>query len=194
MGTGFTDKEKERIYDRLRAAAVECMAVYGIKKTSVDQLVQKVGISKGAFYKFYDSKELLFFEVIVGMHVQLYDKAREILIHSIDLSKKERLKVAFMEAFELMKQTSMANIMENEMEYLLRKIPEPLLQQHCQDDRTNIESLMNASGFTFLVSSAELSAAISILFMSLVHRKSIGASFDKAFEMLVYGLCDKIIE
>ena len=34
-----------------------------MRKTAVDQLTQAVGIAKGSFYKFYASKELLFFAV-----------------------------------------------------------------------------------------------------------------------------------
>jgi len=193
MGTAFTEKENEIIKSKLKSCAMECMARYGIKKTSVDQLVEEVGISKGAFYKFYSSKELLFFEVMIDMHQLWYDKALEVLINRTDLAKKERSKLALMQVYEIMKKTAMIEIMENEMDYLMRKIPEEVLQEHCQDDETNIINLFQASGFKFSVSSNVLVASINILFMSLEHRKSIGPYFDEAFEVLIAALCEKVV-
>ena len=39
-----------------------------MKKTSVDQLTKAVGIAKGSFYKFFESKEMLFFAVLENIH------------------------------------------------------------------------------------------------------------------------------
>ncbi len=75
MGTAFTDNEKNIIKTKLKACASSCMSKYGIKKTTVDELVKEVGISKGAFYKFYDSKELLFLrylKIIIVKYMELH--------------------------------------------------------------------------------------------------------------------------
>ena len=44
------------------------MAQYGIRRTTVDEIVNRVNIPKGTFYLFYKSKELLLFEVIQEQH------------------------------------------------------------------------------------------------------------------------------
>ena len=54
MGKGFTESEKVIIKDKLKKAAEEALIKTGIRKTSVDELVLKAGISKGAFYLFYE--------------------------------------------------------------------------------------------------------------------------------------------
>ena len=64
MATAFDDNEKELIRKKLKEAAEECLLKYGVKKTTVDQLVQMAGISKGSFYSFYSAKEVLFFIVL----------------------------------------------------------------------------------------------------------------------------------
>ena len=79
MGKGFTESEKVIIKDKLKKAAEEALIKTGIRKTSVDELVLKAGISKGAFYLFYETKELLFFEVIVSFHDKLQADFMEIL-------------------------------------------------------------------------------------------------------------------
>lgn len=43
---------------------------YGYKKTSVDELCRQAGISKGAFYLFFESKEALFCEVLCSVQEQ----------------------------------------------------------------------------------------------------------------------------
>lgn len=37
------------------------------------------GTSKGAFYKFYPSKELLFFEILEDMHTEIYEASTGVL-------------------------------------------------------------------------------------------------------------------
>lgn len=44
------------------------MCVVGMRQTTVDQLVEAAGISKGAFYKFYSSKEMLFLDLLEDLH------------------------------------------------------------------------------------------------------------------------------
>lgn len=56
----FTDEQNEQIRNDLIREARRCGITIGMRKTSVEQLAEAVGISKGSFYKFFDSKELLF--------------------------------------------------------------------------------------------------------------------------------------
>jgi len=56
----FTDFETEQLRKALLKETRRCAVTLGMKKTSVDQLTKAVGIAKGSFYKFYESKEMLF--------------------------------------------------------------------------------------------------------------------------------------
>ena len=56
----FTDYETEQLRKALLKETRHCAVTLGMKKTSVDQLTRAVGIAKGSFYKFYESKEMLF--------------------------------------------------------------------------------------------------------------------------------------
>ena len=57
----FSDFETEQIRKALLEETRRCAVTLGMRKTSVEQLTQAVGISKGSFYRFYESKERLFF-------------------------------------------------------------------------------------------------------------------------------------
>ena len=60
----FTDYETEQLHKALLKETRRCAVTLGMKKTSVDQLTKAVGIAKGSFYKFYESKEMAFFAVL----------------------------------------------------------------------------------------------------------------------------------
>lgn len=57
----FSEEENKNIRRRLFEEAAKRAVTVGTRKTSVEELTEAVGISKGLFYKFFDSKELLFF-------------------------------------------------------------------------------------------------------------------------------------
>ena len=68
----FTDNQNETIRRDLIREARRCGVSIGMRKTSVEQLADAVGISKGSFYKFFPSKELLFFAVLEDIHTVVY--------------------------------------------------------------------------------------------------------------------------
>ncbi len=56
MPKAFSDHEKEMIHSQMREKGKALFEKQGLKKTSVDELTEAVGISKGAFYLFYESE------------------------------------------------------------------------------------------------------------------------------------------
>ncbi len=75
----FTDEQNEQIRNDLIREARRCGITIGMRKTSVEQLTEAVGISKGSFYKFFDSKELLFFAVLEDIHTECFAAAQKSL-------------------------------------------------------------------------------------------------------------------
>ena len=86
----FTDFETEQLRKALLKETRHCAVTLGMKKTSVDQLTKAVGIAKGSFYKFYESKEMLFFTVLEGIHSELYGVADRALSENAGLPAAER--------------------------------------------------------------------------------------------------------
>lgn len=60
----FTADERDRIEKKLMESAGECLALYGVRRTTVDEIVRRSHIAKGSFYLFYDSKEDLFLSLL----------------------------------------------------------------------------------------------------------------------------------
>ena len=71
MPRAFTDPERDAIRARLMDAGRELFAGRGIRATTVEQLARAAGISKGAFYLFYPSKEALFFALMEEIETEL---------------------------------------------------------------------------------------------------------------------------
>lgn len=61
---GFSDEERDRIRANLLATAREQFSQFGLEKTTVDDLTEDVAIGRSTFYRFYDSKEDLYLDVL----------------------------------------------------------------------------------------------------------------------------------
>ena len=61
----FTEKERELIRQKLMNNARKAFSKAGIKKTSIEELTNSVGIAKGSFYIFFKSKEAMYFEILI---------------------------------------------------------------------------------------------------------------------------------
>lgn len=77
MPKGFTDDEKKIITKKLIEECKYSWQRYGYKKTSVDELCKNVGISKGAFYIFFKTKEELFYNTLKEVQENLYKIVEE---------------------------------------------------------------------------------------------------------------------
>ena len=74
MPKRYSEEERAYIRKRLKEEAVSCMGQFGIRRTTVDEIVKRVNIPKGTFYLFYKSKELLLFDVIQEQHELINQK------------------------------------------------------------------------------------------------------------------------
>lgn len=174
MPASFTDNEMNEIRARLKSFARECLLRYGARKTSVDQLVAEAGISKGAFYRFYKTKELLFFEIIEDFHTEIMSGALEILKTMEQASEAERLEKALTEAVLSLERLGGAPLWSEEIDYLMRKLPDDVLKRHMLQDGTQMAELIRVTGIKVSRSPDEIAAVIRALFFLLSHKKEIG--------------------
>ncbi|GAB2475169.1 hypothetical protein GCM10027063_15020 [Promicromonospora xylanilytica] len=66
MPRGFTTQERDRISQALLTAGRELFTRQGLRKTALEELVAPAGIVKSTFYQFFDSKEALYLELMLG--------------------------------------------------------------------------------------------------------------------------------
>ena len=127
MALAFTKEQEKEIVSRLKKAAREGIAKAGMRKTTVDTLVQAAGISKGAFYKFYTSKELLFFELLEDLHTEVYTIAAGVLVENAALPPVERTAKAVLASCRIMGESKLLAFAALAVTDLLRSIPHEVL-------------------------------------------------------------------
>ena len=193
MATAFTSEEKEVIRKKLHKVAKECLQRYGVKKTTVDQMAAMVDISKGSFYNFYSSKEMLFFTVLEEYQIDVMNRLTEQLgmETKIDTNRLVQLLYDFYQDFRY---SFMYTIFKNhEMELLVRKLPkEAITNHHLIDDRM-VKKIVSRINIRENVSVEIVSALFRTIAMTILHIEEIGEKqFDIALKLVIQGIVEQI--
>ena len=193
MATAFTTEEKEVIRKKLHKVAKECLQRYGVKKTTVDQMAAMVDISKGSFYNFYSSKEMLFFKVLEEYQIDVMNRLTEQLgmETKIDTNRLVQLLYDFYQDFRY---SFMYTIFKNnEMELLIRKLPkEVIINHHLIDDRM-VKKIVSRINIRENVSVEIVSALFRTIAMTILHIEEIGEKqFDTTLKLVIQGVVEQI--
>ena len=193
MATAFTTEEKEVIRKKLHKVAKECLQRYGVKKTTVDQMAALADISKGSFYNFYSSKEMLFFAVLEEYQIDVMDRLTE----QLDMEAKidtNRLVQLLYDFYQDFRYSFMYTIFKNhEMELLVRKLPkEAITNHHLIDDRM-VKKIVSRINIRENVSVEIVSALFRTIAMTILHIEEIGEEqFDTTLKLVIQGIVEQI--
>ena len=195
MATAFTDEEKEIIRTKLHKAARECLQRYGVRKTTVDQMVAMVDISKGSFYNFYSSKEILFFTVLEEYQIEIMNSFAEQLEQKNQINTDQFARLLY-DFYQNFRYSFVFTIFKNrEMELLIRKLPKEVITTHHLLDDRMVEKIVSRINIRENVSVEIVSALFRTIAMSILHTEEIGEKqFDKILKLLIQGIVGQIIE
>jgi AcrR family transcriptional regulator len=198
MPKAFSEQEKEAIRAQMRERGKKLFEKQGIKKTSVDELAQTVGISKGAFYLFYESKEELLMEILEELEK---DFRARIFNFSIRPKSDARLLLAklFKDAlltwdeYPLLKNFGMTDY-----EYLARKLPPQRVQAHVNRDNEFVNEFIKRikrEGIVIKASPRIISNLMKSLFFVSLHRDDLGIdAYIEAMEILADLVARYVVE
>ena len=193
MATAFTDEEKKVIKKKLHTVAKECLQRYGVKKTTVDQMVVMANISKGSFYNFYSSKEMLFFAVLEEYQIDVMNRLTEQLgmEAKIDTNRLVQLLYDFYQDFRY---SFMYTIFKNhEMELLVRKLPKEVITNHHLIDDRMVKKIVSRINIRENVSVEIVSALFRTIAMTILHIEEIGEEqFDTTLRLVIQGVVEQI--
>jgi AcrR family transcriptional regulator len=196
MPKAFSEHEKELIDKRLLEQGYKMFSAYGLKKTNIEEIANAAGISKGAFYSFYESKEALFMDVIEQAEIRV----RQDLLAVIDLpgpSPRARLFAVLKKAFTLFKEIPILQFFTgNDFDLLFRRIPTEKLQGHLASDRAFFEELITRcqnAGIPIQAQTGQITGLLYLLVLSILHeddlsRNTFSGSIDLLLE-LVAAFC-----
>ena len=192
----YSEQEKEYIRKRLKEEAAKCLAQYGVRRTTVDEIVKRVNIPKGTFYLFYKSKELLLFEVIQeqqkNVNLELYQAFSDIVDMELSAEKLTDMIFEFYKKTEKMLVLKLSDA--GEIELLKRKLPQEIIDEHLQDDTDMIKKMIALFHVKKEVDIKVISAAFHAIYYITLHKAEIGEEqYDKALRVLIYGIVMQII-
>ena len=198
MPKGFSEREKEFIQKKLIEKGKECLETYGIQKTNVEDLTRAVGISKGSFYIFYNSKEELFFEIIEGIQEE-FRNTLSVNLSQGGKSPKENFKGLLRGILSLLDTNPiLKNFSMGEYEYLFRKLPGEKIQAHMKEDEefsARIVEKWQKEGFLIGYDPKVIMGLFLILIYTSFHKKDIGEDvYPATLELLIDSLANYLIK
>ncbi len=197
MPKSYSEEERAYIIERLKEEATDCLSTYGVKKTTVDELVKRVKIPKGTFYLFYKSKEQLLFEVFLELHEKIEKQMLEGLssmkIGNISIEDMTDLIYRF---YKIADESPLIKLLTSgDIEILARKLPKEVVSEHFVQDDFLIEKI-----FLMIPNANEkdvgtFSTAFRNIFFTMVYKKEMGEkNYDESLKILIRGLVIQLLE
>lgn len=196
MPKSYSEKEREYIKKRLKEEAAKCLAQYGVRRTTVDEIVKRVNIPKGTFYLFYKSKELLLFDAIQEQHEivnrELYQAISNLANQELSADKLTDVILEFYKMTEKMPILKLLDL--GEVELLARKLPQEVVQEHLQDDTDTIEKMFALLPLKKEIDIKVMSAVFHAIYYATLHKEEIGEEqYEAALRTLIYGIVIQVI-
>jgi AcrR family transcriptional regulator len=197
MPKAFTPDEKERIRAMLIEKAGELFARYGLRKTNIEDLTKAAGISKGAFYDFYPSKEALFLALLNGVEKAQREKIAQFELDP-ELSPADNLKAVLRFAFRYWENSDLNRILSKEdYAYLLRKLPPDALAENLHADESFIAGIIDQWKRSGLPLSRDVETTMGLmyaLFFLSLHRDDLRAELhERTMETLVDIIAEYLV-
>lgn len=142
-------------------------------------------------YKFFDSKELLFFVVLEDIRTEGFAAAQHSLQGNAALPPAERA-AAILAACRWLSETRALVFMENDAEFLLRRLPQDILSIHYHDNEGHIRALLEESGLCPRGGTALAGAAVRGLILTVSHQDQMGQLYPQVLSLLVHGACREL--
>lgn len=195
MPKPFTDEERDHVRQRLRAAAAERVARIGYRRTTVGDLARAAGISKGAFYSFYDSKEALFVEILKDEEVRQRQDLRAAA--ALDGEPADVLRAVFGCLRSAVADHPLLRVLADpeETAALFRHLPPGFLEEAQADDDRWFGELFGELAERGVVDPAQIPVLVALprlIFAVARGREWLGDDFDPTTRLLVDALASHL--
>ena len=191
MPRSFNETEKEDIRKRLIGECKKSWSAYGYKKTNVSELCTKVGISTGAFYSFFDSKEALFCDVMDDFQESTRRMFDETL--SSPPTKTEICLVLKKLYLEYAENDIITKRHSPDYQSLLNKLPKEWREKHSKNSEDGLAATLFAPNIKMKVNSDRAHGIIDTLLLTVTNKDTIPDHYE-IFCTLLECVIDKIYE
>lgn len=203
----YSEEERRNIISGLKREANILMQEKGVKKTTVDELVKRVGIPKGTFYLFYPSKEMLLFDVTQDFHekvdhylsegiMKIMEENGLTMDENADFSGcVEEFTDLILGAMQITYSSCLRVILNPEsMNLILSRLPDDVLEKHRQHDSGMGEGLFEklAAGKNYCVETL-VGAFMMIIFGGMYKREIGEENWMDSMRILIRGIVIQLI-
>ena len=195
---GFSDDERERIREELVRSGREALLAYGPGKTTVEDITDPVGIAKSTFYRFFDSKDELYLEVI-QVEFEEYRADVEADLDETDdpregLTMLFRRYVDFAEGNPLIQQVVLQNKYREAFLADAREELEALQRQRMHDFTPLIERLKTSAGPPLSTyETPTILGMMSVLGLLVLHREEYEIYEESYYETVKEALIETLV-
>ena len=200
MAKHFSEKERKQIMATLCEVGNLEFSKRGLRAARIEDICRAVGISKGSFYNFYDTKEQLFL-AIVEQRERIYRDAMRQLVETFSGEEKGLIDGLFDITVNAIRTDPFIGIMlqPGEIEHLARKMGPEQMAKHQSGDFAFFADLTKTMQSRGYCTSAQLNtmAEISVLIFCLIMQagllpvESFDASLAHLNDLLHFKLSNK---
>ncbi|MBN2076442.1 MAG: TetR/AcrR family transcriptional regulator [Dehalococcoidales bacterium] len=198
MPKAFTQSQIEKIRLALLQKGREYFIKYGLKKTSVDDIAKAVGIAKGSFYRFFESKEALF----LALHEVSEEKLRTDMMRQLEEIKDpdEKLRFLLKSSFAILEEDPLilAVFGRGEMESFSSFFSSEQYEEHYHQNITFIIELISRWQQEGIIRQLDAEVAgnmIASVFFIYLQKETLGtAMYDRVTDMLIETMVNYLSE
>ncbi|WP_152393595.1 TetR/AcrR family transcriptional regulator [Paenibacillus guangzhouensis] len=190
MARGFTEEEKQAIQAKLILACEQSWALNGYKRTNIDELCAKAGISKGAFYLFYESKEILFCDVLDVIQARLLALVQSTISNTPTKEEIGRVLKLIYREYEKTNIITQRNSPEF-VAFLNRAPSEWVASSQMISDHFMVDTLFNAN-LTLKIDQAKAVGIFNGLLSLILNKDILGYDHFEVFSFLLDSALDDI--
>lgn len=188
-----TEEEKKELREAMYHHTIQLIKEKGMKKITVEDIIQAVGIAKGTFYNYYRSKEELLFHVIQKSEQKLFQTILAIDYKTGDF--REKVTTALKEIY-LSKDSIVLYLRPEDMESLTEKLPAKAKASVEQKQTNNFQQIAELFGIDS--TDLETFGVISYL-MDCLHFTAVNVDYGKqarqiSLELIVDTFADFLVD
>lgn len=192
MPQAFTDQQMTEIREKLFQSACRKAVETGVRKTSLESLSQDAGISKSTFYKFFESKEILFLKVAQHFERMVIDEMKRILRKTTGQSSKERTAAAVNAAFVLFAKLGAERFFREDLPELAQLVSHDMARDHLKSMTEKLMDALEEEAIRFSEPRETVASVITLLYRAVPAIAELD-NFVEAFHVLVLGACSRVI-
>lgn len=141
----FTEEKKKEIKKAIEVSGEQLFLKYGLKKVTIDEIINEVNIGKGTFYLFFENKYDLFLEISRQRQESIIlniESVIEGLKGEIGLNNSQSLTKVLIDLIQLYSEDEFLKMLNGDAKELLQKKASPkLLNEHFKMDTVFMNKL-----------------------------------------------------